>query len=160
MQSNKSKGTRGELLLCGELWRRGIRYRRNMRGVPGSPDLCFKSRKVAVFVDGEFWHGKDWESNKNRISTNREYWYAKIERNRERDQRVNIRLEKMGWKVIRFWDRDVKHDVGRCADLVVEALRWADLARLHRVYSYDTRFDDAVGLAAEEDFELSAGTMD
>ena len=151
MQANKSKGTKGEALLCAELWGRGIRYRRNMRGVPGTPDICFKSRKVAVFVDGEFWHGKNWETDKNRIHSNREFWYAKIERNRLRDQQVNERLDKMGWRVIRFWDNEVKRHVAQCADLIEDALRIADRDRLHRIYFYDTRFDEMLDRVAEDD---------
>lgn len=150
MQANRSRGTKPEQLLCHELWRRGYRYRKNVRSVPGSPDICFKSRKVAVFVDGEFWHGRDWESQRLRIKSNREFWYAKIERNKARDIRVNHRLRKLGWEVLRFWESEVRKNVGRCADQIEEVLRQKQLQHLHRVYQYDTQYD-ALDLAAEDE---------
>ncbi|MBQ9864289.1 MAG: DNA mismatch endonuclease Vsr [Bacteroidales bacterium] len=102
MQANRSNGTQPERMLARELWRRGLRYRKNMRSVPGSPDICFKGRKVAVFVDGEFWHGRDWKDKRQRIQSNRDFWYAKIERNMVRDKRVDLRLKTLGWTVLRF----------------------------------------------------------
>lgn len=152
MQANRSRGTRPERLLAQELWRRGCRYRKNMKGVPGAPDLCFKGRKVAVFVDGEFWHGRHWESAKLRIKSRRDYWWPKIERNITHDEQINRELAALGWRVLRFWESQVRHDLNGCADCVEEALRCETLEHLHRIYAYDTRYDDLPGLlVAEED---------
>lgn len=152
MQANRSRDTKPEQMLARELWRRGYRYRRNVRGVPGSPDICFKSKKVAVFVDGDFWHGNNWEVQKHRIKSNRDFWYAKIERNQARDQRVNQRLAIMGWEVLRFWETEVCKHLGHCADQVEEVLRGRQLQHLHRVYQYDTRYDD-LDFAAEDEVD-------
>lgn len=102
MQANKSKGTKPELLLAKSMWQLGLRYRKNNKTVFGKPDFSFKKYKVAVFVDGEFWHGKDWEIRKADIKSNREFWIAKIERNIQRDEEVTGRLKAEGWTVFRF----------------------------------------------------------
>lgn len=153
MQANRSRDTKPEQMLAHELWRRGFRYRKNVRGVPGSPDICFKSKKVAVFVDGDFWHGKNWEVQKQRIKSNRDFWYAKIERNQARDRRVNQRLATMGWRVLRFWETEVRKHLSCCADQVEEVLREEQLNHLHRVYHYDTQYDVPDLSAAEAELE-------
>lgn len=150
MQANRSSGTRPERLLARELWKRGYRYRKNVRGIPGSPDICFKSRKVAVFVDGDFWHGRDWPEKKLRIKSNQEFWYTKIERNMARDQRVNERLERKGWTVLRFWESDIKKHLSNCVTQVEEALRREQLQHLHRVYQFDTQYEN-LDVAAEDE---------
>lgn len=149
MQGNRSSGTKPERLLARELWRRGYRYRKNVRGVPGSPDICFKSRKVAVFVDGEFWHGRNWIQSRQRIKSNQDFWYAKIERNMARDRRVDNKLKMMGWKVLRFWETDIRKHLMLCADRVEAVLRQEQLQHLHRVYQYDTQYDTPDLAAAE-----------
>lgn len=151
MQHNKSKGTQPELMLSHELWHRGIRYRRNVRSVPGSPDICFKALKVAVFVDGDFWHGRDWEHTQHRIQSNRDFWFAKIQRNMERDRRVDDRLNKMGWQVIRIWEGDVRKSPSASADLVEAALRQRQLQHLHRIYSFDTQYEYNYAAEPDED---------
>ena len=152
MQGNRSSGTKPERMLARELWRRGYRYRKNVRTVTGSPDICFKSRKVAVFVDGEFWHGRNWQQERHRIKSNRDFWYAKIERNMVRDKRVDHRLKVMGWTVLRFWESDVRKHLVDCADRVEEALRRQQLQHLHRVYQYDTQYE-SFDVAAEDRLE-------
>ncbi|UFH36436.1 very short patch repair endonuclease [Flavobacterium acetivorans] len=87
MRAIKSKGTKDEVRLAKALWHLGYRYRKNDKTVFGTPDLTFKKYKVAVFVDSEFFHGKDWETEKLRIKTNPEFWQKKIERNIERDKK-------------------------------------------------------------------------
>lgn len=84
MQAIKSADTKAEILLAKALFAKGYRYRKNNKTVFGKPDLTFKKIKLAIFVDGEFWHGKDWEIRKQNIKTNIEYWIPKIERNIER----------------------------------------------------------------------------
>ena len=108
MRAIKSKDTKEERLLAKALWRRGHRYRKHDRTVFGTPDLSFKKYRIAIFVDGEFFHGKDWESIQQRLDTNKEFWLSKIERNRNRDKIVNEYLTSKGWLVLRFWSKDVK----------------------------------------------------
>ena len=122
MQAIRSKDTGIELMLRRELWSRGIRYRKNCRNIPGHPDLAFIRKKVAVFCDSEFWHGYDWENQKERIGTRREYWIPKIECNIQRDQEVNEKLRSEGWTVIRFWGFEIKKDVRSCANRICDVL--------------------------------------
>lgn len=75
------KGGKAEEAMAKALWAKGIRYRKNYRKLPGSPDIAITKYKVAVFVDGEFWHGEDWENRKGRLKSNRDYWIEKIEEN-------------------------------------------------------------------------------
>lgn len=110
MQASKNKGTKPEVLLGKALWSLGLRYRKNDKNIFGKPDFSFKKYKVAVFVDGEFWHGKDWEIRRADIKSNQEFWITKIERNIERDREVAEILLKSGWKILRFWGKDVMKD--------------------------------------------------
>ena len=110
MKNIKSQDTKIEVLLRKELWRRGYRYRKNVKSLSGSPDIVLTKFKIAIFCDGEFFHGKDWEVLKPRLErgSNSEFWISKISRNRERDDAVNKRLLYEGWTVIRFWGTDIQ----------------------------------------------------
>ena len=108
MRAIKSKDTKEEVRLAKALWKRGYRYRKHDKTIFGTPDLSFKKYKIAVFVDGEFFHGKDWENVKKRLDSNKEYWINKIERNQKRDVVVNNYLASKGWIVLRFWSKDVQ----------------------------------------------------
>lgn len=121
MRSNKSKDTKPELLLRKELWRRGLRYRKNYKKLYGKPDIVFLGARIAVFVDGKMWHGYDWEKQKNDFKSRREYWIPKIEQNIERDYEVTQELIALDWLVIRFWDFEVGRDLQVCADKVQRA---------------------------------------
>ena len=123
MQSNKSTGTKPELVLAKAMWALGLRYRKNSGSIFGKPDFSFKKDKVAVFVDGEFWHGKDWERKKAEIKGNREFWITKIERNIRRDMEVTGRLKAEGWTVLRFWSNDVVKNTTYCAEKVKEIVQ-------------------------------------
>lgn len=114
MQANKSAGTKPELLLTKTLFARGHRYRKNNKTVFGRPDLTFKNIKLAIFVDGEFWHGKDWFERKNDHKSNQEFWHKKIERNIGRDREVNAELIKQGWRILRFWSKDIEENLLTC----------------------------------------------
>ena len=118
MQAIKCKDSDIELLLRKLLWKRGLRYRKNVKTVYGHPDIAFIGKKVAVFCDSEFWHGYDWENRKKKLDNNREYWIAKIERNIARDQEVNEYLTSRGWKVIRLWGKDIKKRPLECVALI------------------------------------------
>lgn len=116
MRAIRATGTKDEVRLAKALWHLGYRYRKNDKSVFGKPDLTFKKRKVAIFVDSEFFHGKDWETQKLRIKSNQEFWHKKIGRNIERDQEVNQYLTNNGWKVLRFWSKEVKNNLWECID--------------------------------------------
>lgn len=123
MRANRSRDTKPELALRRELHRRGVRYRVHAADVPGRPDLVIRRLGLAVFVDGDFWHGNRWRlrglsSLEEDIASNHEYWVPKIRRNIERDEQVNQRLEAMGWTVLRVWESEVNHDPAAVADRV------------------------------------------
>lgn len=121
-----------ELLLAKALWAKGIRYRKNDKSVFGNPDLTIKKYRLAIFVDSEYFHGKDWETEKYRIKTNREFWWKKIEGNQSRDQVVNTFLVDKGWKVLRFWSREVRKNLNLCADEIIKVIRELKDAEIHR----------------------------
>ena len=114
MSAIRSTNTKDEVRLAKALWALGYRYRKNNKTVFGKPDFTFKKIKLAVFVDGEFFHGKNWEIDRNRIKTNSEFWIKKIERNMQRDIEVNAYLESQNWKILRFWSNDIKKNLDSC----------------------------------------------
>lgn len=114
MQAVKSTGSQIEVALAKALFRRGYRYRKNDKTVYGKPDLTFKKIKLAIFIDGEFWHGKDWAIKKYDHKSNQDFWYNKIERNIERDLEVNNYLESTGWNVLRFWGKEIEKNIDIC----------------------------------------------
>lgn len=123
MRAIKSKGTKIEELLGKALWTKGYRYRKNNKNVFGKPDFTFKKYKIAIFCDSEYFHGKDWETQKHRIKTNTEFWHKKIKGNIERDKLVNETLLKNGWKVIRFWGEEIKKNPEFCLLKVEQAIK-------------------------------------
>lgn len=120
MSKIKGRNTKPERLFRKELYRRGVRYRVNFKKLPGKPDISNVSRKFVVFIDGEFWHGYDWDTKKEKIKKNRGFWIPKIERNMQRDRQNNQILEAMGFKVFRFWVRQVNNQLDECVNEVVE----------------------------------------
>jgi len=123
MKAVRNKDSEIELLLRKELWRRGLRYRKNAKSILGKPDIAFIGKKVAVFCDSEFWHGYDWERKKLEIKTHQEFWIPKIERTIQRDMEVTNDLSNSGWIVLRFWGKEIKHHCGECADKVEAAVK-------------------------------------
>lgn len=122
MQAIKSKGSREEVQLAKALWSRGYRYRKNDRSVFGCPDLVFRRHRLAVFVDSEYFHGKDWETERYRIKSNRDFWWNKIEGNIKRDNLVNELLRAEGWNVIRFWSADVRNRINNCIAIIEDII--------------------------------------
>jgi DNA mismatch endonuclease, patch repair protein len=122
MSKIKSVQTKPELLLRKKLWGMGIRYRINSKKLPGKPDIIIKSKRLIIFVDGEFWHGYQWEIKKTKIKTNRDFWIPKIERNMQRDVENNILLKKMGYTVLRFWDHQIYKNLESCIEKILELL--------------------------------------
>lgn len=120
MQRIQSKDTKVEILLRKALWRKGIRYRKNYKMLPGTPDIAITKYRIAVFVDGDFWHAKGHEKNPGeQVATNKTFWVAKLKRNVERDKYVNELLLEQGWLVLRFWESDVKNNLEKCVDEVM-----------------------------------------
>lgn len=123
MSNVSLKNGRSEQLLAKALWHNGIRYRKNLRGLPGSPDIAITKYKIAIFVDGEFWHGYDWENRKQKLKSNREYWIEKIEENIARDIRNDGLLKEQGWIPIHFWEKQITHDLQKCVDQVIDKIQ-------------------------------------
>jgi DNA mismatch endonuclease (patch repair protein) len=122
MQAVKSSGSKEEIAVAKSLWHLGLRYRKNDKTIFGKPDLTFKKLKIAIFIDSEFFHGKDFETKKKPVN-NAEFWEKKIKRNIERDQQVNEYLTTHGWTVLRFWSEDIKkhlHKVTRSIENTIE----------------------------------------
>lgn len=124
MQHIKSKDTKIEVILRKALWNKGIRYRKNYKALPGNPDIAITKYKIAIFCDGEFFHGKDWEVLRPKLecSNNSEFWISKISKNRERDDETNKQLLFMGWTVIRFWGNDIKRNTDECMKVIEESI--------------------------------------
>lgn len=124
MKNIRGKDTKIEVILRKALWNKGYRYRKNYKKLPGSPDIVLTKYKIAIFCDGEFFHGKDWEILKPRLekSNNSEFWISKISENRERDNEINKKLLFMGWTVIRFWGNDIKKNPDECIRVIEETL--------------------------------------
>lgn len=116
--------TRCEVLLRRALWKRGLRYRLHHRGLPGCPDIVFPSTRLAVFCDGDFWHGRDLDARLARLAAghNAAYWVSKIRRNVERDHSQTRALESAGWTVLRYWESDILRDASDIAGRVASVL--------------------------------------
>ena len=122
MSRVRANGTGIEKIMGSSLWSAGFRgYRKNLRTVVGTPDFCWKQEKVAVFCDSSFWHGYNWSERKKDIKVRKGFWLTKIEDNIRRDKRVTARLKQDGWKVLRFWDFDIKKDVSACVTKIAAA---------------------------------------
>ena len=113
----KSKDSKIEKLLAKAMWAEGLRYRKQCRDVYGKPDFCFKGKKIAIFCDSEFWHGKKFLEGE-KFKTNKDFWEAKIRRNMERDKEVNRKLQEEGWKVMRFWGKEIEDNTQLCINLI------------------------------------------
>lgn len=124
MQHIRQKDTKIELVLRKALWEKGYHYRKNYNELPGKPDIVLTKYRLAIFCDGEFFHGKDWEILKPRLqkSNNSEFWISKISRNKERDDEINKKLLFMGWTVIRFWGDEIKKNADECVKVIEEAI--------------------------------------
>lgn len=120
MAKVKSKDGKDEVILRKLLWHNGVRYRTNYKKLPGKPDIAITKYKIAIFIDGEFWHGYEWEKHKPRIKRNRDYWIHKIEYNMKHDQEVNKLLKDQGWHVLRFWSKKVLKN----PDYYVQLILW------------------------------------
>lgn len=116
------KKGKAETVLAKMLWHLGYRYRLNYKKLPGSPDIALLKNKVAIFVDGEFWHGQNWAERKIKLKSNKDYWIEKIEENISRDKRNNSSLVDLGWIVIRFWEKDVLKSPEACIQKILSQI--------------------------------------
>jgi DNA mismatch endonuclease (patch repair protein) len=123
-RATKSRNTQPELALRIALRARGLRYRIHYN-LLGNPDIAFPAQRVAVFCDGDFWHGRNWSRLRRSLlrGANPDYWIPKIQANRARDRRVSNQLARMGWQVIRMWERDISSDPSSAAAHVITVLR-------------------------------------
>jgi DNA mismatch endonuclease, patch repair protein len=123
-QRVRSTNTEPELDLRRTLWAKRLRFQLNVSTLPGKPDIVFKRQKVAIFVDGDFWHGRDWKTlrKKLRNRANGDYWIQKIKYNRSRDRIVSRKLATQGWHVIRVWEKDVKSNAVKVAEHIANYL--------------------------------------
>lgn len=122
MRAVKNKDTSIERSLRKALWEKRYRYRKNCKDVYGKPDIVFKKQKLAIFCDSKFWHGYDWEVQKETIKSNRDFWIPKIERNIMRDKEVIDRLKLEGWTILRFWEDQIKKDIEICVNEIISFL--------------------------------------
>lgn len=120
------KNGKAETILAKTIWHKGYRYRRNYKKLPGSPDIAILRFRIAVFVDGEFWHGENWEERKAKLRHNREYWIEKIEENMARDKRVDTQLKELGWIPIHFWEKQVLKNTDECLNAILELINATD----------------------------------
>ena len=125
MSRIRGKGTSIEVMLSKALWHRGLRFRKNSSSIYGHPDISIKKYRIAIFCDGDFWHGYDWEDRKDSIRSNREYWIPKIERNMAKDEEVSHVLTAMGYRVIRVWEHEIRNDLEDTVDMIIRAVREA-----------------------------------
>ncbi|MET7028844.1 very short patch repair endonuclease [Sediminicola luteus] len=123
MAKIRGRNTKPELLFRKALWAAGYRYRIDYKKLIGKPDIVLKKYKTVIFIDGEFWHGFNWEERKAKIKTNREFWIPKIERNLQRDREVNFALKTKGYKVFRFWEKEIIKELDECLHQVISHLR-------------------------------------
>ena len=104
----RSRDTKIELLVRKQLHSKGYRYRVNFQSLTGTPDIVFTRIKLAIFIDGDFWHGRDFEKSSSKLAP---YWRDKIEKNIKRDELCNSRLIEQGWTVLRIWEYQVKKEL-------------------------------------------------
>ena len=121
MQRIRAADTQPEILLRKALWHQGIRYRKNDKRLPGKPDIVLTRQRIAIFVDGDFWHARGHQDHPGvQVASNQAYWQQKLSRNVERDKEVNDALTEAGWLVLRFWESDIKKDLDRCVGQILD----------------------------------------
>jgi len=116
MRAVKPKDSKAELLLRKTLWQAGYRYRKHFSKLPGTPDVVITKYKIAIFCDGDFWHGRNWERRKLDFKSNKEFWIQKIERNMQRDKEKDDALRKLGWVPLHLWEKDILKEPIQCLE--------------------------------------------
>ena len=128
MSAIKQKDTEPELILRRAIWSKGLRFRKNYKELIGKPDIVFTRTKIAVFCDGDFWHGHNWavrgmESLQNELDGYSDFWKAKIQSNIMRDQHVTSKLTEAGWTVIRIWESDIRNNLDEVVEQIITAYK-------------------------------------
>jgi DNA mismatch endonuclease (patch repair protein) len=149
MRTVRTRKTEPEELVAGALRQLKLRFRRHDPRLPGTPDFSFPDARLAVFVDGDFWHGRAWFQRGEAPATNREFWIRKFEVNRRHDRIVNRSLRRRGWSVLRLWASAVRHNPRRAAERVNKRL-----AKLHPV----PRDSPSVSLSSRHGRTMTRGT--
>lgn len=119
MSRIRGKNTQPELILRKSLWANGFRYRLKSK-LPGKPDIVFPIKRIAIFVDGCFWHGCPVHSQ--RPATNTHIWEEKLNNNIQRDEKVNRELAELGWSMLRFWEHEIKQELPAVTEKIAAAL--------------------------------------
>ena len=122
MKALSHKKSKVESVLAKALWHKGYHYRLNYKKLPGTPDIALTKYRIAIFVDGEFWHGKDFDKNKEKLKNNKSYWIEKIEENIQRDIRNDNLLRQMDCVPIHFWSNDVKKYLNYCIEEIEDII--------------------------------------
>jgi len=119
MSHIRSSETKPEIFFRKALWKWGIRYRKNVRSLFGTPDIAIKKYKIVIFIDGDFWHGNDWKkknfsSQEELLSSYSDFWQNKIRHNIARDKKVTRYYKKIGWTILRFWTSETEKNLNKC----------------------------------------------
>ena len=122
MSRIRGKDTSIEKMLSRALWHRGLRFRKNSSAIYGHPDISIRKYKIAIFCDGDFWHGYDWENRKENIKSNKDYWIPKIERNIAKDEETNHVLTAMGYHVIRVWEHEIRNSLPDVVSMIIRTI--------------------------------------
>jgi DNA mismatch endonuclease, patch repair protein len=123
MSRIKGRGTGPEKIMAEVFAAKGLSWEEQARDLPGRPDFVFRQEKVAIFVDGDFWHGWRFHQWRDKLT---EKWEAKIEATRHRDAKNHRRLRRAGWKVVRLWEHQIKQNQTKCLERVLDALGLAN----------------------------------
>lgn len=118
----RSSGSEIERTLGKALWSAGIRYRKQYTKIVGKPDFVLVSKRIAIFCDSSFWHGRGYPGTASAFKSNKDFWEAKIQRNMARDEQVNRLLKEAGWIVLRFWDDSILNNTAGCLRTVFDAV--------------------------------------
>ncbi|MBI4580256.1 MAG: very short patch repair endonuclease [Planctomycetes bacterium] len=137
MAAVRNRDSTAELAIRSRLWANGLRYRLRTK-LPGKPDIVFPTQRIAIFVDGDFWHGHAWQTRglpslEAQFPSRTDWWMAKISRNMERDREVNEQLRAGGWTVLRYWESDVLGDPNSIARSIAERVRGSELGEFRAI---------------------------
>lgn len=127
MQAIRAKDTKLENQIITDLWRNGLRFRRNVKDLKGKPDIAIKKYRVVVFIDSCFWHG--CKSHCRMPKSNVDYWQNKIKRNKKRDRKINKFYNDENWRILRIWEHQVKDDSEGVVDKIIEFVTNAKLEK-------------------------------
>jgi DNA mismatch endonuclease, patch repair protein len=119
MSRIRGRDTAPEKTIRSELLKRGLKFQMYVKALPGRPDIIFRGQRLAIFIDGDFWHGFRFPLWQHRVS---DFWKNKIEKNRTRDQRNFRKLRRMDWTVLRLWQHRIEDDPAECVMRILNAL--------------------------------------